>query len=219
MRNQNTKNYWIRSMYRFLETMLWDGSRIKYLNYHLDRIIHSLEFDSKKDFKTAHTRFQEIQDIIHEYAFPLNDSSRVRILYDSDGFEIEVLKFAPSFPGSFKCIEIDPAFDYSFKYANRERLDHAFENRGEADEVILLKNGWVTDTSKANLAFRKNGIWYTPYFPLLAGTTWKRLIRERAILPRPIHIDQVNLFDSLRSFNALHEFQDSPIIPVSKIIV
>jgi len=40
----------------------------------------------------------------------------------------------------------------------------------QADEVVFIKNGMVTDCSIGNLLFFDGHEWITPYIPLLKGT-------------------------------------------------
>jgi len=71
----------------------------------------------------------------------------------------------------------------------------------------MTRHGWITDTSIANIAFRKNDRWYTPALPLLAGTSWKRLIAEGKLIPRPIHQSEIEQMDGIRIFNAMNEWE------------
>lgn len=97
-------------------------------------------------------------------------------------------------------------YDYSYKYADRSVLEDLFSQRKDADDILITRDGWITDTSIANIAFRKNDRWYTPSIPLLAGTTWKRLVSSGVLIPRPIHQDDLLRFDTFRIFNAMNEW-------------
>ena len=57
------------------------------------------------------------------------------------------------------------------------------EKRKHADDIIIVKNGLVTDSFYANLAFLKNGIWFTPETPLLLGVQRQFLLSQKTIQP------------------------------------
>lgn len=102
---------------------------------------------------------------------------RCRVLYDAESIRIEYHPYVPRVISSLKIIRADD-LDYRLKYADRSRLNELFEQRGECDDVLIVRNGFLTDTTIANIALRIGGRWLTPEAPLLEGTTRARLIEE-----------------------------------------
>jgi 4-amino-4-deoxychorismate lyase len=47
---------------------------------------------------------------------------------------------------------------------------NCISNAEGCDDIIIVRNGFVTDASYANLIFRKGDEWFTPATFLLAGT-------------------------------------------------
>nr|WP_275940542.1 aminotransferase class IV [Wolinella succinogenes] len=80
---------------------------------------------------------------------------------------------------SFRLVRSE--IDYSSKFTDRSALEVLLAQRGEADEVIILKGEEITDTSFSNLALWDGEVWLTPQNPLLAGTARARLIDEGVI--------------------------------------
>jgi 4-amino-4-deoxychorismate lyase len=115
--------------------------------------------------------------------------------------------YSPKNIQKLKLVEIPDGYDYRFKYADRRIIDDLYSKRGDADDILMTRQGWITDTSIANIAFRKNDRWYTPALPLLAGTTWKRLIAEGKLIPRPIHSSEIGQMDGFKIFNAMNEIE------------
>ncbi len=107
---------------------------------------------------------------------------------------------------SLKVIEIDDTWNYDHKYLDRDQLDVYFSQRGSADDMIMIQNGLVTDSYYGNLAFLKNGMWYTPEKPLLKGTKRARLIDQEQIIQQHITQEQITSYESVRIFNAMIEF-------------
>jgi len=81
----------------------------------------------------------------------------------------------------------------------------------------MTRNGWILDTSIANIAFRKKDRWYTPANPLLAGTTLKRLIQEEVLIPRTIHQSDINQFEAFKIFNAMNAWNETEEMECSGI--
>ncbi len=96
--------------------------------------------------------------------------------------------------------------DYVFKSTNREALDTLYAQRGEGDDVLLIKNLLVTDTTIANIAFYRNGMWTTPKEPLLKGTTRARLLEEGQIVEAEIKVNELRTFSKVALLNAMIDF-------------
>ena len=96
--------------------------------------------------------------------------------------------------------------DYRLKYADRTELDQLFLKRGEADDILIIQNGLVTDTSIANIAFFDGDKWITPKEPLLKGTTRARLLDEKKIFEQDIKIADLGKFTEFALMNAMIGF-------------
>ncbi len=112
---------------------------------------------------------------------------------------------------SFKII-LDNEIEYSKKYLNRDSLDKLYEQKKDADEIIIIKDGLVTDTSIANIAIFNGTNWLTPKSPLLEGTTRNRLLEEKYIYEADITVDilksakRIALMNAMIDFDILNEF-------------
>lgn len=112
---------------------------------------------------------------------------RCRVVY---GRSIESVEFTPYTRRSVTSLALvhDETIDYGHKYLDRSALERLRESRGDADDVLIVRRGLVTDTSFSNIAFDDGTGWVTPAEPLLAGTARARLIaagtlREATITP------------------------------------
>ena len=65
-------------------------------------------------------------------------------------------------------------------------MDNLFSKKDSADEIIIIKNGIVTDTTIANIAIFYENIWLTSKNCLLNGTTKNRLIEEKFLIEKDI---------------------------------
>jgi 4-amino-4-deoxychorismate lyase len=121
-------------------------------------------------------------------------------------YDVRAVRYEPKRIHTLKLVDIPEGFVYHFKYADRTMIDRLYAWRGDADDILMMRNGWLTDTSVANIAFLKKDRWYTPAQPLLAGTTWKRLVSAGILIPRPIYKDEFESFESWRVFNAMNDW-------------
>ena len=186
-----------------IETIRIQNGRVRHIKYHNLRCNTSRKvlFGSKDSI--------DLRKIIDVTAVQ-SPEVKCRITYASTVIKVEYEPYSMRQIHSLQPIEIDD-FEYSFKYRNREKLTALFNQRGEKDDILMTKNGYVTDTYYANVAFRKKGKWFTPKEPLLKGSNRARLLEKGLISTSRIHIDQIHEYDAISIFNAM--------IPFKKIIV
>ncbi len=179
----------------FLETIRCIDGEAQQLSFHqmrLERTLYSLGVEKYYNLATLVTP-------------PDNALYRCRFLYNADTFCLEFLPYLPKRIDSLKRV-YDDDVDYSLKYANRERLNALYEQRGTSDDVLIIKNGFLTDTTIANIALLIEGKWLTPDKPLLMGTTRARLIEQGLIFPAPLHEKEIEHASSIAIMNAMMGF-------------
>jgi para-aminobenzoate synthetase/4-amino-4-deoxychorismate lyase len=75
-----------------------------------------------------------------------------------------------------------------------------------ADDVILFNDaGEVTESTRANIAIQRNGVFYTPPVScgLLAGTLREALIQEGRFVERIISLDELVKSDAIYLVNSV----------------
>jgi 4-amino-4-deoxychorismate lyase len=100
----------------------------------------------------------------------------------------------------------DDEISYSKKYLDRKYLDKLYENKDEFDEIIIIKNKIITDTSIANIAIFYENTWITSRNCLLQGTTRNRLIEEKKILEKDISVSMLKKASKIALMNAMIGF-------------
>lgn len=126
---------------------------------------------------------------------------KCRVSYSREIEKVEFEAYTPKEINSFKLVESD--IDYSLKYADRSELLNLYRQRGAADEIIIVKNGLITDTSYSNLIFFNGNKWLTPKSPLLFGIQRERLLREGKIQEADITAADLVNFESVMVVNAM----------------
>lgn len=118
-------------------------------------------------------------------------------------------------PNSIKLV-YDNTIDYSFKYDNRRNLETLIENSG-ADEILIVKNGMVTDTSRSNIVLAKGNKLITPATFLLEGTKRKNMLENNLIGEEAVSVDALFKYEKLFIINAMIDLEDQPGFPVQEI--
>jgi 4-amino-4-deoxychorismate lyase len=119
---------------------------------------------------------------------------------------------------SLKTVGADD-LEYAYKYENREALAALVRQKGECDEVIILKKGYVTDTSFSNLVFYDGSKYRTPARPLLAGTKRAVLLETGKITTAEIKLMDFKFFQYVFLINSMIDLEDRIGVAVEKIIV
>ena len=96
-------------------------------------------------------------------------------------------------------------------------INALFLKREEADDVLIIKNGLVTDASYSNILFFDGKQIVTPSTPLLEGTCRARLLATNRIVEKSISVDELQNFESFQLVNALNDFDESRWIPIQNI--
>jgi 4-amino-4-deoxychorismate lyase len=130
---------------------------------------------------------------------------RCRIIYEQTIEKIEYSRYEVK---PFKCFKVIEAntLQYEFKYLDRTQINQLVARKGAADDILIIKNGLVTDTSIANVAFWQPNHWLTPAIPLLKGTTRQRWLSTGSIEEAEIKIADLNQFTKMALMNALMDF-------------
>lgn len=142
---------------------------------------------------------------------------KFRIEYDlENNFKTQIIPYAISELDDFELV-IDNEIDYSFKSADRTQLQR-LKDKSHTDEVIIVKNNQITDTSYSNLLFLKDKTWFTPKSYLLNGVMRQNLLQSKEIKETEITLDNIKEFTHFQLINALNDFDDMFIYPIEKII-
>lgn len=95
---------------------------------------------------------------------------------------------------------------YPLKYTHRDHLNNLFARRELCDDVLIVKDGLLKDSTIANIALYIHGQWLTPKTPLLYGTTRARLIDEGLLLPAVLTPENIPKAQKIAIMNAMVGF-------------
>ena len=184
-------------------------------------IFFNLEFHQAR-FDEARKNYFHISEKIN-----LNEVLQIPEAYTSGLFRcrityadaMEKTEFFPHKIREIKSLKLveDNEIDYSYKYSKREMLNKLFEERGNCDDILIIKKGYVTDSYTANVIFFDGEKWWTPDTPLLPGTQRARLIRDRKIHVCKVTVKDISKYRKVGLINALQDFSNMPVIDKNDI--
>jgi 4-amino-4-deoxychorismate lyase len=194
-------------MCRLVESIKVENRRLLHLEWHNKR------FNEARREAFGIIEPVKLQNIIEIPSTLSHEVYKCRILY---GKEIEEIEFQPYTVRPVKTLKIVNGgnIDYHLKYENREALVELMKKRGKADDILIVKNGFITDTSYSNIAFFNGHEWFTPDTYLLNGTQRQRLLSEGIIRERTIKLEDLTQFICAKSINAMLEFKKTDTLEI-----
>jgi len=180
----------------FLETIKICDGKIYNIEYHQKRYESVLQ-----SYAIEHC--ENLQRLINA---PKKGLYRCRVVYDlKNNIRCSYHPYVKRTIESLKLV-VAEELEYSKKYANRDALDRLFKKRGVCDDILIVQNGLVCDTTIANVAFFDRQRWVTPKKPLLAGTTRQRLLESGFLQTADIAVEDLKKFTKMAVMNAMVDF-------------
>ncbi len=142
-----------------------------------------------------------------EHIRPPSDEGlwRCKVLYDQKIRSIEYTPYRPRNISTFKLVESH--IEYRYKSVDRGEIDRLFHQRGKCDEILIVREGYLRDTSIANIALFDGTRWFTPKKPLLEGTMRARLLGEKLLLEKDVKIEELKEAVGFAIMNAMTGFR------------
>lgn len=130
---------------------------------------------------------------------------KARVLYDPDLRELQYEHYEFKPVRSVTLVYAQDV-DYHIKYADRSVLQGLFAQRGDADDIIIVNNGKISDAFSSNLVFEDAaGNLVTPADCLLPGTCRQRLLDEGRITAVSLGPEDLGSFRRVHLINAFRE--------------
>ncbi len=142
---------------------------------------------------------------------------KLRFLYNQSDCFCQYDFYEPKPVKRLKIVFADD-IDYALKWVNRKKIDNLLQEKALADDILIIKNQRITDTSFTNIVFWDGGKWVTPKYPLLHGTARARLLNEQKITAEDLFLVDLNRFKSFKLINALRDFDRAEALPIDAII-
>lgn len=174
---------------------------------------HNKRFNEARSEAFGITIPINLEEVIKIPATLSNEVYKCRVLY---GKEIHSIEFQPYVIRPVKSLKLvdGGSIDYHLKYENRVELAALLAQKGVADDILIVKNGCITDTSYANIALFDGKQWFTPDTYLLNGTKRQQLLFKGILQEKHIKVNDLQYYTSIKPINALLEFEDTKSVVV-----
>lgn len=197
-------------MSQFIESIKVEDKEIFLLDLHQKRVNQTFSHFGKEDSIDLAKIYKNLQ---HDE----DGLFKLRISYDLDKrVRTQMIPYAIPEIQDFQLVE-NNSFDYSFKFEDRKELDK-MKMKAKAEEIIIVKNNHITDTSFSNILFLKGKDWFTPNTYLLNGVQRQHLLKHKKIKEAEITLQNIKQFSHFQLINALNDFDDMFIYPIDRII-
>ena len=186
-------------MFRLIETIRFHDGRFNNLVYHERRMRRALKgiYGAEDEIK--------LEMVLNQFPKPGPGLYKCRLMYDNKSNLAEFTPYQARPVNSLKLI-YDDNISYPHKFCDRTGLENHFGQRGVCDDVLIIRNGMVTDTAYANIAMRRGKEWFTPWSFLLAGTMRQSLLDRKLIREVEMKVDEIVNFESFKIINAMLMF-------------
>ena len=195
-------------MFRFLESICFKEGSYQLLDYHQIRVNqtfgHFYPGEEPLNLKKILPRMSELEKM------------KVRLTYNEKEYDLSESKYRPK-PLSTLRLVLSDAIDYTYKYLDRTKINELLNPGSISEDIIIIKEGRVTDSSYSNLIFKQEDVWYTPKTFLLNGVKRQQLLNAGLILEKDIRIQDLKDYTEVSLINAMLDPGDLSL-PVRKII-
>lgn len=193
-----------------IETIRCTASQLQNLDFHNARM------NLTRQLLFGTNDFLNLRELIQIPELLPNRVYKCRVTYRFEIEKVEWELYQKRQVDSLKIICND-TINYPFKFKQRNDLDKIYSQRESYDDVLIVRNGYLTDTYVCNLALFDGDAWLTPATPLLKGTQRENLLQQGVIKTAHLLLTDLHKFTDIRLFNAMIPWEEAITLPVSQI--
>ncbi|MBP8725975.1 MAG: aminotransferase class IV [Saprospiraceae bacterium] len=196
-------------MFPFFESIAIVHGNVRNLQYHQQRV-----FDTIEHFFPGNTPLH-LEDLIPKSCKLSANRVKWKLQYSSAQHFSQVQIYLQLIHSHF--VLTNCGLSYPFKSTRRDELNSLKDGLAKDVEVIIVKNGEITDTSYSNLAFWDGNHWYTPSKPLLKGTMRAQLLDAGKVRECIITPSGLSKYSHFKCINAMNNLEEAPIYSIQSI--
>lgn len=141
---------------------------------------------------------------------------KCRVVYGTQVESITFESYTRRSIRSYQIIDGGSDIDYTYK-GDRTHLLQLYDQRGLRDDIIIVRDGYLTDSFWSNILLSQDDRWYTPATPLLRGVMRQHLLDNGVITERIIRLADLKTYDRIMTVNALNPFDEDRAEPVAHV--
>lgn len=197
-------------MSRYIETIKLHQGSLRNLEFHQER------FERTRSRALGLRKHPQLEELIRVPAGLEHGLFKCRVTYEKEILLVEYEPYKPQKVQSLKLVYSD-SIDYGFKYADRSDLEALYKERGDCDDILVVKNNCIGDSFYANVVFWDGKCWISPDTPLLPGTMRAALLAKAKIRERRVTPADLKSYQKLKLINAMNDLEHAPEIGIESI--
>jgi len=188
----------------------------------IDGLAQNLKYHQLRMSRSMKGFFQlnEVHDILQNLEIPekfQQGKVKLKIIYSHNSFQQIYSHYSIKAIKSYRLVH-DEDIEYAFKYFDRSRINQLCEGLKEGEDIIIVKNGYLTDASYANLIFKDDkGELFTSEHSLLKGTKQSKYLDEKLIRSIAISQEDIKKYKFVTRINAMMDLGEDNWVPVEEI--
>lgn len=192
----------------FLETICLLNAKVQNIDAHIRRMHLTAEY-----FRFDAPELPDLEELLT----PGMENIKVKcsIHYYNEISSISFERYIPKVINSLKLVNASP--DYAFKFSDRRELNNLLNLREECEEVLIVRNGYITDTTYSNVVMQKGDVLHTPHNPILNGTKRQKLLQEGTISEKVIRKESLKEYNRIYLINAMLDLEDNISVTLDMI--
>ncbi len=197
-------------MPRFIDTIKLVDGNYKLIDHHNNRINNTINhffgFNPEINLNSFLPKLGEYKA----------GTYKCRLTYSNHIENIEITPYVKKTIKKLKIIDLNaPDFsitykslDYKFKYEDRTLINSFLTGIDDTSDILIIKDGLLTDTSFSNIILFDGEQWVTPDTYLLNGVKRRYLLENSEIMERKVFIDDLSRFQKISLINAMLDPKD-----------
>ncbi len=182
---------------------------------------HNLQYHNRRMNASRRTFLGCTDDLRLEEIIPVSAGLptgllKCRIIYNESVVDVQFEKYVPRNVKTLQLVR-DDAIRYDHKFLDRSRFEQLLKT-SRADDILIVKNGLLTDASFANVVFFEGDRRITPASPLLRGVKREYYLEIHRIEEEELTVDDLSRFSKAVLINAMLDLETGPAIERGNIL-
>ena len=144
---------------------------------------------------------------------------KCRLTYSNRIESIEISPYIKRTIKKLKIIDLDApdisieykSLNYEFKYKDRTLINSFLTGIDDLSDILIIKDGLLTDTSFSNIILFDGEKWITPDTYLLNGVKRRHLLENNEIIEKKVSVEDIGRFQKISLINAMLDPEDIAI--------
>lgn len=149
---------------------------------------------------------------------------KMRIVYGRNIENVSFVRYERRAVRSLKVVEAGVDMDYHLKYADRACIERLYGMRGHCDDILIVRDGRICDTSYTNVIMTDGKRRFVPSTYLLPGVMRSWLISTGKVMVDDFDVtslmpDNKWGFTHIMMINSMMPPESAIVIPLESVVI